>query len=340
MLANFLIIQSAPGGPVERFLAQMNHEQKADGEVMNQEIKTLPSDSQNISKYRGAQGVDAEIIAKIEKLYGFDLPMHQRFFLMVKKYLSFDFGESFYQDKKITDMIVERLPVSISPGLWSMLLVYGISIPLGIKKAVNDGSKFDLITSGIVIFLYAIPSFLFAILLVVFFCGGNFLNIFPLKGLVSHNFSELNWWQKIADYFWHMALPIITMTIGGFASLTFFVKNSFTEEIKKQYVLSAVAKGLDQKKILYRHIFRNAMLIIIAGLPASLLGMLFSSSMLIEIIFSLDGLGLMGYEAVLARDYPVVFSTLYIFTLLGLVANIITDVTYKIVDPRINFNRV
>jgi microcin C transport system permease protein len=340
LLVNFLIIQSAPGGPVERFLAQINHEQKAEGEVINFDNKITINATQNLSKYRGANGVDPEIISKIEKLYGFDLPLWQRFWEMLKKFLTFDFGESFYQDKKITDMILEKLPVSISLGLWSMLLVYGISIPLGIKKAVKDGSQFDLTTSSIIIFLYAVPAFLFAVLLIALFCGGNFLNIFPLKGLVSQNFSELTWWQKIADYFWHIFLPIIAITIGGFASLTFFVKNSFIEEIRKQYVLSAAAKGLNQKQILYRHVFRNAMLIIIAGLPASLLSILFSSSMLIEIIFSLDGLGLMGYEAVLSRDYSVIFATLYIFTILGLVTNIITDLTYKIIDPRINFNKL
>ncbi len=339
LLINFVIIQSAPGGPVERFLAQMNHAQKAGGESVVNDLVATQSATQNISKYRGSEGVDEEMILKIEKIYGFNLPAHERFFGMIKKYLIFDFGESFYQDKKVIDMITERLPVSASIGFWSMLLIYGISIPLGIKKAIKDGSKFDLISSSIVILLYAIPSFLFAILLVLLFCGGNFLNIFPLKGLVSANFSELDWWQKIADYFWHMALPIASATIGGFAALTFFVKNSFIEELGKQYVVSAAAKGLSQRRILYRHVFRNAMLIIIAGLPAALLGVIFGSSMLIEIIFSLDGLSLMGYEAVLTRDYPVVFATLYIFTLLGLVANLLSDLAYRAIDPRINFNK-
>ncbi len=339
LLINFIIIQSAPGGPVERFLAQMNHAQKAGSESVVNDLVITQSATQNISKYRGSEGVDDEMIAKIEKIYGFNLPAHERFFVMVKKYLIFDFGESFYQDKKVIDMIAERLPVSASIGFWSMLLIYGISIPLGIKKAIKDGSKFDIISSSVVILLYAIPSFLFAILLVLLFCGGNFLNIFPLKGLVSANFSELNWWQKIIDYFWHMALPIASATIGGFAALTFFVKNSFIEELGKQYVISAAAKGLSQRRILYRHVFRNAMLVIIAGLPAALLGVIFGSSMLIEIIFSLDGLGLMGYEAVLTRDYPVVFATLYIFTLLGLVANLLSDLAYRLVDPRINFNK-
>ncbi len=348
MLVNFLIIQSAPGGPVEKFLAQLNHTTKVSGEVGAAATNFIDSknfsaaNSQNLSslKYQGANGVDPEIIAKIEKLYGFDLPIQQRFWLMLKKFVTFDFGESFYQDKKITDLILDKLPVSISLGLWTTLLIYFISIWLGIKKAVQDGSKFDLTTSALVIFLHAIPAFLLAILLIVLFSGGNFLNIFPLRGLVSQNFSELNWWQKIADYFWHLTLPIIAMVIGGFASLTFFVKNSFLEEINKQYVLSAYAKGLNQKQVLYKHVFRNAMMIVIAGLPAALIGILFTSSMLIEVIFSLDGLGLLGYEAVLSRDYPVIFATLYIFTLLGLITNIVSDFTYKIIDVRLNFNSI
>lgn len=338
MLVNFLIIQTAPGGPVERFLAQMNHATKVSGEVGNlSQVKNFSSDTS--LKYQGAQGVDEEIIKKIERLYGFDLPLGQRFFLMMKKFITFDFGESFYQDKKVTDLILDKLPVSISLGLWATLLVYLISIPLGIKKAVSDGSKFDIWTSSLVIFLHAIPSFLLAILLIVIFCGGNFLNIFPLRGLVSQNFHELNFWQKILDYFWHIALPVVAMVIGGFASLTFFVKNSFIEEIGKNYVIAAKAKGLNQNQVLYRHVFRNAILIVIAGLPAALIAIFFTSSMLIEVIFSLDGLGLLGYEATLSRDYPVMFATLYIFTLIGLITNIISDLTYRIIDPRINFDK-
>lgn len=342
-----MIIQTAPGGPVERFLAQINDVSKPGGEVAIAsanvpDVKnlTISSDSLGSIKYQGASGVDPEIIAKIEKLYGFDLPLWKRFSLMMKQYIFFDFGESFYQNKKVTDLIWDKLPVSISLGLWSMFLVYFISIPLGIKKAVNDGSRFDLWTSSIVIFMHAIPSFLFAILLIVLFSGGNFLNIFPLRGIVSANFDELSLGNKILDYFWHMTLPIAAMVIGGFASLTFFCKNSFIEEINKQYVLSAYAKGLNQNQVLYKHVFRNAMMIIIAGLPASLIGIFFTSSMLIEVIFSLDGLGLLGYEAVISRDYPVMFATLYIFTLLGLVTNIISDFTYKIIDPRLNFNKI
>lgn len=347
MLVNFMIIQTAPGGPVEKFLSRMNNTAHVGGEAgfSTNLIATKNFSGGNLQnssslKYHGANGVDPEIISKIEKLYGFDLPLKERFFLMFKKFITFDFGVSFYQDKKITDLILDKLPVSISLGLWTTLLIYLISIPLGIKKAVRDGSKFDLATSSLIIFLHAIPSFLFAILLIVLFCGGNFLSIFPLRGLVSQNFAELNWWQKIADYFWHMILPITAMVIGGFASLTFFCKNSFLEEINKQYVLTAYAKGLNQKQVLWRHVFRNAMMIVIAGLPAALIGILFTSSMLIEVIFSLDGLGLLGYEAALSRDYPVIFATLYIFTLLGLITNIISDFAYKIIDPRLNFNSI
>ncbi len=343
MLINFMIIQTAPGGPVEQFIAKLNHTTQLKGEVSVQGIS--PSNQQNFTsdsnlKYRGSAGIDPEIIAKIEKLYGFDLPLWQRFWLMVKKFIIFDFGTSFYQDKKVIDLIWQKLPVSISIGLWSTLLVYLVSIPLGIKKAVNDGSKFDIISSSVVIVGHAIPSFLFAILLIIIFAGGNFLSIFPLRGLVSENFQDLNWWQKIADYFWHMALPIIAMVVGGFASLTFFCKNSFLEEINKQYVLTAYAKGLSEKATLYKHVFRNAMMIVIAGFPAAVISILFTGSMLIEVIFSLDGLGLLGFEAAVSRDYPVMFGTLYFFTLIGLITSIISDFTYRFIDPRVNFNRI
>ncbi|MBU6140810.1 MAG: microcin C ABC transporter permease YejB [Proteobacteria bacterium] len=334
MLVNFLVIQTAPGGPVERFVAQMNHATKVVGEVGSVNLA-----SESTLNYQGSKGVDLELIEKIKKLYGFDLPIFDRFLLMMKKYLSFDFGASFYQDKKVSDLILEKLPVSISLGLWTILLTYLISIPLGIKKAVQDGSKFDVWTSALVVFLHAIPSFLFAILLITLFCGGNFLNIFPLRGLFSANFDELNWWQKVADYFWHLILPVFAILIGGVASLTFFVKNSFIEEVRKNYVLAAHAKGLSQNQVLYRHIFRNAMLIVIAGLPSALIGIFFTSSMLIEVIFSLDGLGLLGYESAVSRDYPLMFATLYILTIIGLVTNIISDFTYKIIDPRISFEK-
>lgn len=343
MLVNFLIIQAAPGGPVEQFISKLNHTTQIKGEIASQNFSL--NFSQDIStnsnlKYRGSVGVDPEIIAKIEKLYGFDLPIWQRFWLMIKKFILFDFGVSFYQDKKVTELIWQKLPVSISIGLWSTLLIYLISIPLGIKKAIKDGSKFDIWSSSVIIIGHAIPSFLFAIFLIVLFAGGNFWSIFPLRGLVSENFYDLNWWQKIIDYFWHMTLPIAAMVIGGFASLTFFCKNSFLEEINKQYVLTAYAKGLNQKSVLYKHVFRNAMMIIIAGFPATMVGILFTGSMLIEIIFSLDGLGLLGYEAAISRDYPVIFGTLYFFTLIGLITSIISDFTYRIIDPRVNFDGV
>lgn len=343
MLVNFLIIQTAPGGPVEQFIAKLNHTTQLNSEVATQDTINISSQkfsSDSNLKYRGSSGIDPEIIAKIEKLYGFDLPLWKRFCIMIKKFITFDFGTSFYQDKKVIDLIWQKFPVSISIGLWSTLLIYLISIPLGIKKAIKDGSKFDIISSSTIIIGHAIPSFLFAILLIVLFAGGNFLSIFPLRGLVSQNFDELSWWQKIFDYLWHMALPIIAMIIGGFASLTFFCKNSFIEEINKQYVLTAYAKGLNQKAVLYKHVFRNAMLIVIAGIPSALISILFTGSMLIEIIFSLDGLGLMGYEAAISRDYPVIFGTLYFFTLIGLVTTIISDLTYKLIDPRINFDKI
>ncbi len=340
MLVNFAIIQAAPGGPVEQFLAKLNHESKVSGEVsssnlINSKIITSTDGSQ---KSYGAASVDPEIVAKIKKLYGFDLPFWPRFWLMLKKMLVFDFGESFYQDKKVVDLVLEKLPVSISLGFWTTLLVYLISIPLGIKKAIRDGSKFDVWSSFFVSFCHAIPGFLFAILLIILFAGGNFLAIFPMRGLVSANFAELGFFAKIADYFWHLTLPIIAMTIGGFASLTFFVKNSFIEEINKQYVLTAYAKGLSDNKVLYGHIFRNALMIIIAGIPSAFIGILFTGAMLIEIIFSLDGLGLLGYESAMSRDYPVMFASLYFFTLMGLVVNIISDLTYKLVDPRVKFD--
>ena len=343
MLLNFLIIQTAPGGPVERLIASLNHPDQIKGEVAVSNIDygsnfSNQPYSSNI-KYRGSQGIDKEVIDKIEKLYGFDKPLMERFFLMIKKYLLFDFGDSFYQDKSVVDLVLEKMPVSISLGVWTTLLVYLISIPLGIKKAVNDGSKFDIWTSTVVIIGYAIPSFLFAILLIVLFAGGNFFDLFPLRGLVSDNFSELSWYRKVGDYLWHMFLPILSMVIGGFAGLVFLCKNSFMEEINKQYVLSARAKGLNENQILYKHIFRNAMLIIIAGFPSALVSILFTGAMLIEIIFSLDGLGLLGFESAISRDYPIMFGTLYFFTLLGLIMAIIGDLTYRFVDPRIDFER-
>ncbi len=339
MLINFAIIQTAPGGPVEKLLSSLNDSTNVASEISNQNFNSNFTNNQpNYNQeYISSYGIDPEIISQIEKDYGFDKPFLTRFFLTLKKFITFDFGSSFYQDKKVTELLLEKMPVSISLGLWTTLIIYAVSIPLGIKKAVKDGTKFDIWSSTIVIICNAIPSFLFAILLIVLFAGGNFFNIFPLRGLTSPNFSELSIFAKILDYFWHLCLPIISMVIGGFASLTFFVKNSFIEEINKQYVTTAYAKGLREKQILYKHVFRNAMMIIVAGLPASLIGIFFTNSMLIEIIFSLDGLGLMGYEAVINRDYPIIFATLYIFTLLGLIMNIISDISYKLVDPRVNF---
>jgi microcin C transport system permease protein len=340
MLVNFLIIQGAPGGPVEKVINSLSHSNKKMGEVAisSHNFQVAASESSNI-KYRGAGGIDPEIISKIEKIYGFDKPFWERFWMMLKKYLTFDFGDSFYQDKSVSDLVIERLPVSISLGLWTTLLVYLISIPLGIKKAVENGSKFDIYSSWLVIIGYAVPSFLLAILLMVLFGGGNFFSIFPLRGLVSANFDDLSWWQKVTDYFWHLALPIISMVVGGFASLTFLCKNSFLEEVNKQYVVAAKARGLSQRQVLYSHVFRNALLIVIAGFPAALISVIFTSSMLIEIIFSLNGLGLLGFEAAISRDYPVMFGTLYFFTLLSLVFSIIGDLTYRLVDPRIDFEK-
>ena len=337
---NFLIIQTAPGGPVERFVAQINHT-KIDGEISNNfsTNNNFLSESNNISaiKYQGSNGIDEEILTKIERLYGFDLPIMERFFLMIKKFITFDFGESFYQDKKNLDLIAQKIPVSLSLGIWTSLIIYLISIPLGIKKAVSDGSKFDLWSSAIIIFFHSIPAFLLAILLIILFCSGNFFPLFPLRGLTSDNFFELGFFAKILDYLWHIFLPIIAIILGGFASLTFFCKNSFIEEISKNYVITAYSKGLNQNQVLYRHIFRNALLIVLANLPAILISVFFTSSMLIEIIFSLDGLGLLSYEAIVTRDYSLIFASLYFFSLIGLICNVITDLIYHLIDPRISF---
>lgn len=343
LLTNFVFIQFAPGGPVELAIARIqgtavDATARVSGGGGEQAQGGQRSGNQaNNSQYRGARGLDPKLIAELEKQYGFDKPAHERFYLMVRDYLKFDFGQSFYQNRSVVDLVIEKMPVSISIGIWTTLLVYLISIPLGIMKAVRDGSGFDIWTSVIVIIGNAIPSFLFAVLLVVLFAGGSFFNIFPLRGLVSPDWHDLNTVMKVLDYLWHMVLPISAMVIGGFASLTILTKNSFLEEINKQYVLTARSKGLEEKRILYGHIFRNAMLIVIAGFPSAFIGILFGSSLLIELIFSLDGLGLLGFEAVVNRDYPVVFATLYIFTLLGLLMGILGDVMYHVVDPRIDF---
>ena len=344
MLINFAIVQIVPGGPVEQMIAQMTGtavESTArfsgsdDGELSASFDASSFEDGE--SKYRGAQGLDPDIIKEIEIMYGMDKPAHERFFKMLKNYIFFDFGESFFRDQKVTSLVLDKMPVSISLGLWTTLLVYLISIPLGIRKAIKDGSRFDIISSSIVTIGYAIPNFLFAVILIVFFAGGRFYDIFPLRGLTSENFEELNLLSQIKDYFWHLTLPLIAMIVSGFAGLTFLTKNSFIDQINQQYVMTARAKGLSERKVLYGHVFRNAMLIVIAGFPSAFIGILFSSSLFIEVIFSLDGLGLLGYEAALTRDYPVIFATLYFFSLLGLIMGIIGDFMYSLIDPRIDF---
>jgi microcin C transport system permease protein len=340
---NFFIVQIAPGGPVDNAIASMQG-LDADGGAALQRISGSSAAEATTgvaggvsSKYRGARGLDPEIIAEIEKRYGFDKPIGKRYLDMLKNYAVFNFGDSLFRGRTVLELIVERLPVSISLGLWSTLIIYLVSIPLGIKKAVKSGSRFDTWTSAVIVIGNAIPSFLFAVLLVVLFAGGSFVKIFPLRGLFSVNAEHFSLAGKIADYFWHMALPTLALVIGGFASLTMLTKNSFLDEINKQYVFTARAKGLNEKAILVKHVFRNAMLIVISGFPAAFIGMFFTGSLLIEVIFSLDGLGLLGFEATMQRDYPVIFATLYIFTLLGLLLNLLSDLLYTIIDPRINF---
>ena len=298
---------------------------------------TATGDASVSSKYRGAQGLDPEFIKSLEKQFGFDKPAHERFLLMLSNYVRFDFGESYFRDVSVIELIIEKMPVSISLGLWMTLISYGISIPLGIRKAMSDGERFDVWTSGVIVIGYAIPGFLFAVLLIVLFAGGTFLDWFPLRGLTSENFDQLPWHEKILDYFWHLTLPLIAMALSAFATTTFLTKNSFLDEIKKQYVMTARAKGLTERQVLYGHVFRNAMLIIIAGFPGAFISAFFAGSLLIETIFSLDGLGLLSFESIVNRDYPVVFANLYIFSLLGLFINLISDLTYTWVDPRIDF---
>jgi microcin C transport system permease protein len=346
MVINFIIIQAAPGGPVEQMIAKIRGSNiDATARLTGAGSETMHSVEQFgeshvfESKYRGAQGLDPEFIAKLEKMFGFDKPPLERFILMIKNYLTFNFGDSYFKDRSVIRLIIEKMPVSISIGLWTTLLMYLISIPLGIRKAVRDGTPFDVWSSVIVIIGYAIPSFLFAILLIVLFAGGSFWSIFPLRGLVSDNWHQMSFIGKILDYLWHMVLPITALVISAFASLTLLVKNSFLEEINKQYVVTARAKGLTERRVLFGHVFRNAMLIVIAGMPSALIHIFFMGSLLIEVIFSLDGLGLLGFESAINRDYPVVFGTLYIFTLLGLFLHILGDLTYTFVDPRIDFER-
>jgi microcin C transport system permease protein len=343
MVINFAIVQFAPGGPVERIIAQLSGTDvgataRFGGGGGGEVTPGAPlSAGDSSSAYRGAQGLDQEFIKKLEAQFGFDKPPLERFWLMLTNYLQFDFGESYYRNIGVMELVLEKLPVSISLGLWMALLSYAVSIPLGIRKAVRDGTPFDVWTSTAVIIGYAIPGFLFAVLLIVLFAGGTFLDWFPLRGLTSDNWDQLSWWEKIIDYFWHLTLPLIAMAVGAFATTTFLTKNSFLDEIKKQYVTTARAKGLTENQVLYGHIFRNAMLIIIAGFPGAFVGAFLGGSLLIETIFSLDGLGLLGFESIVNRDYPVVFGTLFVFSLIGLVIGLLSDLVYMWVDPRIDF---
>lgn len=337
LLINFLVVQFAPGGPIQQIVAELRGTaQFATTQFSGVGAGEIAAGGGG-GGYRGAEGLPPELIEELERQFGFDQPPVRRFFTMLGNYATLDFGESFYRDRTVLALIVDKLPVSISLGLWTTLLVYVISIPLGIRKAVRDGSRFDVWSSGLVIVGYAVPGFLFAILLIVLFAGGTYVDWFPLRGLVSDNWEQLSWPMKIADYFWHLALPVLSMVIAGFAGLTMLTKNAFLEEIHKQYVVTARAKGVTERRVLYGHVFRNAMLVVIAGFPSAFVSILFTSSLLIEVIFSLDGLGLLGFQAVVSRDYPVVFGTLFIFTLLGLILNLIGDLMYVAIDPRIDF---
>lgn len=347
MAINFAIIQFAPGGPVERVIAQLSGTDVSAtarisgagsdmGGTMGEASGSGAGDSVT-SKYRGAQGLDPEFIKQLEAQFGFDKPPLQRFVEMLWNYARFDFGDSYFRDIKIIDLIVEKMPVSISLGLWMTLISYAISIPLGIRKAVKDGSTFDVWTSGVIIVAYAIPGFLFAVLLIVLFAGGSFFDIFPLRGLTSENWESLSWPARIADYFWHLVLPLTALSLSAFATTTLLTKNSFLDEIRKQYVVTARSKGLTERQVLYGHVFRNAMLIVVAGFPGAFISSFFAGSLLIETIFSLDGLGLLSFESVINRDYAVVFATLYIFSLMALLVNLISDLTYTWIDPRIDF---
>ncbi|MGY2684907.1 microcin C ABC transporter permease YejB [Pseudomonas tolaasii] len=330
LLVNFFIVQAAPGGPVEQAIARLQ------GIGSQASVAGTRVESGN-SESRTTRGLDPQLVADIERQYGFDKPLGARLWLMLGSYARLDFGDSFFRGAKVTDLILQKLPVTLSLGFWATLISYLVSIPLGIRKAVRHGSRFDVWSSAAVIIGHAMPAFLFALLLIVVFGGGSLLNWFPVRGLVSENFADLSWAGKIVDYFWHLVLPVSALVIGGFATLTILTKNSFLDEISRQYVVTARAKGFSERQVLYKHVFRNAMLLIVVGLPQALTAMLFGGSLLIEVIFSLDGLGRLSYEAAVARDYPVVFGTLFIFTLAGLVIKLLGDLCYRVLDPRLDF---
>ena len=353
LFINFVLIQIAPGGPIAEIIAQIGgigadttarigagggfEERGVGGTGGNAQAGVSLSSSGEQGFYRGATGLTEEHVARLRQEFGFDKPLLVRFTDMLGRYLVFDFGKSYFRDRSVIDLVIDKMPVSISLGAWSLLLTYAIGIPLGVAKAVRDGSRFDVFTTSLVVVGYSVPGFLFAVLLLVLFAGGRFFNFFPLGGLVSESWEQLEWWEKILDYLWHLTLPVAALVIGSFAGLTMLVKNSFLDQIRRQYVVVARAKGATPTHVLYGHVFRNAMLIVIAGIPAALIGVLFTGSLLIEIIFSLDGLGLLGFEAVIKRDYPLMFGTLYIFTLLGLILGILSDFLYTVIDPRIDF---
>ena len=347
MLISFAIVQFAPGGPVERVIAQITGTDvsatarigggQGDGLSPVDAVASAARAATMSSKYRGAQGLDPEFIKQLEKQFGFDKPAHERFFLMMKNYLLFDFGKSYFRDVSVLQLIKEKLPVSISLGIWMTLITYLISIPLGIRKAVHDGERFDTWTSGVLVIGYAIPGFLVAVFLLVMFAGGSFFQWFPSRGLTSDNWHQLSLFGKVGDYFWHLTLPLIAMSLGAFTTMTFLTRNSFLDEIRKQYVMTAQAKGLGQRQVLYGHVFRNAMLLIIAGFPGAFIHAFFSGSLLIETIFSLDGLGLLSFESVINRDYPVVFASSTSSPCWAWLVNLVSDFIYTLVDPRIDF---
>jgi len=326
MLVTFTVTQFVPGGPVEQLINQLQ------GQGVGKEAA-----GSTVQLYRGNKGLDDEKLLELKAIYGFDKPAHERFFKMIRDYASFELGDSYYHQRSVMELIISKLPVSITLGLWTFFLVYALCIPLGVAKAIRDGSRFDVISSTVILVGYAIPGFVLGIFLLVLFGGGSFFDVFPLRGLVSDNWQELSWYGKISDYLWHITLPVISLTVGSFAVMTMLTKNSFIEEIRKQYVLTARAKGLTENAVLYKHVFRNAMIPLVTGFPSAFIGAFFAGSILIESIFSLDGLGLLSYESILKRDYPVVLGTLYLFTLLGLVAKLLTDICYVLVDPRIQF---